>query len=65
MVNQMEKQEVVELITGTVRDLNIALARQNNVPENKIQEMADQSADQMNVISGIIYDVLKANGIIA
>ena len=65
MVNQMEKQEVVKLITGTVLDMNIALARNNNMPEEQIMQMADASAPQMDMISGIIYDVLEANGIIA
>jgi hypothetical protein len=61
----MEKQEVVKLITGTVLDMNIALARNNNMPEEQIMQMADASAPQMDMISGIIYDVLEANGIIA
>jgi len=65
MVNKMEKQEVVNLITNTVRDMNIELARKNNVPEESIMRMAEESAPQMNIISGIIYDVLEANGVIA
>lgn len=65
MVNQMEKQEVVNLITGTVRDMNIELARKNNMPEDQIMQMADSATPQMDIISGIIYDVLEANGIIA
>jgi transcriptional/translational regulatory protein YebC/TACO1 len=65
MVNQMEKQEVVNLITNTVRDMNIELARKNNVPEESIMRMAQESAPQMDIISGIIYDVLEANGVIA
>jgi hypothetical protein len=65
MVNEMEKQEVVNLITSTVRDMNIELARKNNVPEESIMRMAEESAPQMDIISGIIYDVLEANGVIA
>jgi hypothetical protein len=65
MVNKMEKQEVVNLITGTVREMNIALARNNNMPEDQIMEMAESATPQMDIISGIIYDVLEANGVIA
>jgi len=65
MVNKMEKQEVVNLITGTVRDMNIALARNNNMPEDQIMAMAESATPQMDIISGIIYDVLEANGVIA
>jgi hypothetical protein len=65
MVNKMEKQEVVNLITGAVRDMNIALARSNNMPEDQIMKMAESATPQMDIISGIIYDVLEANGVIA
>ena len=61
----MEKQEVVNLITGTVLDMNIALARKNNMPEDQIKKLSEESTPQMDIISGIIYDVLEANGIIA
>jgi hypothetical protein len=45
--------------------MNIALARNNNMPEDQIMEMAESATPQMDIISGIIYDVLEANGVIA
>jgi transcriptional/translational regulatory protein YebC/TACO1 len=65
MVKNMEKQEAVDLMTKTIVDLNIEMARQNNVPEDQIEEVVKVSIPQMNMINTILYEVLEANGVIA
>jgi transcriptional/translational regulatory protein YebC/TACO1 len=65
MVRNMEKQEAVDLMTKTIVDLNVEMARQNNVPEDQIEEVVKVSIPQMNMINTILYEVLEANGVIA
>jgi len=61
----MEKQEVVELMTKTIIDLNVEIARHNEIAEDQIEEMVKITTPQMNSLNSIMYEVLKANGVIA
>lgn len=62
MVSNMNREEVIELMTETILNLNIGLARQNNMPEDEIDKMAENAKPQFRVVNGILYDVLKENG---
>ena len=62
MVSNMEKEQVVALMTETIINLNVGLAQQNNVPQDQIDQMIELSTPQFNTLNGILYDVLKENG---
>jgi hypothetical protein len=65
MVSNMDKEQVVELMTETIINLNIGLAKQKEMPQDEIDQMAEISRPQFRVVNGILYDVLKENGAIA
>jgi len=62
MVSNMDKEQVVELMTETIINLNVSLAKQNNIPQEQIDQMIELSTSQFNTLNGILYDVLKENG---
>ena len=61
----MEKEQVVELMTKTIIDLNVEIANQNNVSQEQIDQMIEVTTPQMNQLNSIMYEVLKVNGVIA
>lgn len=61
----MDKEQVVELMTETIVNLNIGLAKQKEMPQDEIDKMAEMSRPQFRVVNGILYDVLKENGALA
>ncbi len=63
MVSNMDKEQVVELMTETILNLNIGLAQQNNMPQDQIDQMAEMAKPQFRTVNGILYDVLKENGV--
>jgi hypothetical protein len=65
MVKDMEREEVIELMTETIVNLNIGLAKQKEMPQDEIDQMAEISRPQFRIVNGILYDVLEANGVIA
>lgn len=65
MVSDMDKEQVVELMTETIINLNIGLAKQKEMPQEEIDQMAEISRPQFRVVNGILYDVLKENGALA
>ena len=60
----MDKEQVVELMTETILNLNIGLAQQNNMPQDQIDQMAEIAKPQFRTVNGILYDVLKENGVL-
>jgi hypothetical protein len=65
MVSDMDKEQVVELMTETIINLNIGLAKQKEMPQEEIDQMVELSRPQFRVVNGILYDVLKENGALA
>ena len=65
MVSDMDKEQVVELMTETIVNLNIGLAKQKEMTQDEIDQMAEISRPQFRVVNGILYDVLKENGDLA
>ena len=64
-MKNMEREEVVELMTETIINLNIGLAKQNDMPQEQIDQMVEMSRPQFRIVNNILYDVLEANGVIA
>jgi len=65
MVSDMDKEQVVELMTETIINLNIGLAKQKEMSQDEIDQMVEISRPQFRVVNGILYDVLKENGALA
>lgn len=61
----MTKEEVVMLMSNTVDEFNRQSAINNNYPLDQIEEFISQGRQQMEYVNGILYDVLKENGIIS
>lgn len=65
MGSNMDKEQVVELMTETIINLNVGLSHQNNMPQEEIDKMVEIARPQFRIVNGILYDVLKANGAFA
>lgn len=60
----MSKEEIVKLMCDTVDEYNRQSAAHNNYPIDQMEEFILAGREQMEHVNGIIYDVLKHNGII-
>jgi hypothetical protein len=61
----MEKQEVIDIMTGVVMDLNKQLAEHNEVPLDQIEEMLASIKETTDAINGLVYEKLKEAGVIS
>ena len=61
----MTKEEVVMLMSNTVDEFNRQSAMHNSYPVDQIEEFISQGRQQMEYVNGILYDVLKENGVIS
>ena len=61
----MEKQEVIDIMTNVVMDLNKQLAEHNEVPEADIKEMLDSIKETTDAVNGLVYEKLKEAGVIS
>lgn len=60
----MYRDEVVKLMTDTIDEFNRYQAAQNNIPSDQIEEYIVQAREQLEFVNGMLYDVLKNNGVI-
>jgi hypothetical protein len=60
----MYRDEVVKLMTDTIDEFNRYQAVQNNIPSDQIEEYIVQAREQLEFVNGMLYDVLKNNGVI-
>lgn len=63
-VVDMYRDEAVKLMTDTIDEYNRYQAVQNNVPSEQIEEYIEKSKEQLDFVNGMLYDVLKNNGVI-
>ena len=61
----MYREEVVKLMCDTVDDFNRYQAQQQGIPSEQIEEYITAGRQQMEFVNGMLYDVLKTNGVIA
>jgi hypothetical protein len=61
----LTRDEAIELMYQTVHDMNVNGAVQAGMPSNQIEEWMKEQEGQMKFVSGLLYDVLKDNGVIA
>jgi hypothetical protein len=61
----LTRDEAIDLMYKTVYDMNMDGAVQAGLPSNQIEEWLKEQESQMKYVSGLMYDVLKENGVIA
>jgi transcriptional/translational regulatory protein YebC/TACO1 len=60
----MKKEEVIALMTKTIVDLNVGLAKQANISDEEIAQMIEGTTPQMDIVNNIMYETLRINGVI-
>lgn len=60
----MYRDEVVKLMTDTIDNFNRYQGQMNNINEAEIEEYIKQGREQMEFVNGMLYDLLKENGVI-
>ena len=60
----MNREEVVRLMCNTVDEFNRYNAAQNNFSSEQIEEFILAGREQMEFVNGMLYDVLRENGVI-
>ena len=61
----MYREEVVKIMTDAINNYNKAMAQNANIPPEQFEAVLEQQQDQLNTVNGMLYDVLKYNGVIA
>lgn len=61
----MTKEEVVEIMTETVHQVNMDIGYEHHVPHDELLNMLESQKPQLRHINGIVYDVLKSKGCIS
>lgn len=62
--NKMDRTEAVELMTSTVDEFNRYQAEQQGIDHEQVEQYIAAARDQMVFVNGMLYDTLKANGVI-
>jgi hypothetical protein len=62
--NKMDRTEAVELMTSTVDEFNRYQAEQQGIDSEQVEQYIAAARDQMVFVNGMLYDTLKANGVI-
>jgi hypothetical protein len=60
-----QRQDVVNLMTNVINDLNFQKATQDGVDEMQIRKAIADHQEELNFINGVLVDALKANNLIS
>jgi hypothetical protein len=60
----MTKDEVIKAMTDTVIDLNVGLAKQQDMSQEQIDELIAQTRPQFDIVNIMLYDMLVAKNVI-
>ena len=58
------KDEVVEIMTNVINDMNRQLGWQNQTPSDQVDAFIEQMKPELNRVNGLLYDKLKEVGVI-
>ncbi len=61
----MNREEAIELMSETVRQVNMDIGYKNRVPMEELVKIMDAHHEQVVYINSIVYDTLKSKGVIA
>jgi hypothetical protein len=64
MGTQMYKDEAVQLMTDTINAFNRQMAAQQGIDSKQIEEYILKAQQELTYVNGMLYDVLKENGVI-
>lgn len=60
----MYREEAIQLMCDTIDDFNRQQGSMNGLPAEQVEEYIVQARPQMEFVNGMLYDTLKANGVI-
>jgi hypothetical protein len=60
----MNREEIIDLMSETVRQVNMDIGYQNKVPMEELVQIMDQHHEQVKYINAIVFDTLKNKGLI-
>lgn len=60
----MLRDEVVQLMTDAIDNMNRQMAIQQNAPSDQVEQALSQQRPQLMYVNGMLYDLLLENGII-
>jgi hypothetical protein len=60
----MYRDEVVKLMSDAIDNMNRQGAQQSGIPESQIEEFITSGRTQLDFVNGMLYDILKNNGVI-
>jgi hypothetical protein len=60
----MYKNEVVELMTNYVHEMNRQRAYEAKMPSEQLEELIKQATPELMHVNGLLYDLLVENGVI-
>lgn len=61
----VNREEIIELMSDVVGQVNMDLGFQHKVPMEELQKMIEQQKDQVRYINSIVYDTMKSKGLLA
>jgi transcriptional/translational regulatory protein YebC/TACO1 len=61
----MYKDEAVKLMSDYIDAMNRQLAAQANMPSDQLEQAIVQGRPQLDHVNGMLYDLLKENGVLA
>jgi hypothetical protein len=64
METDMLRDEVVQLMTDAIDNMNRQMAIQQNAPSDQVEQALSQQRPQLMYVNGMLYDLLLENGII-
>jgi SAM-dependent methyltransferase len=60
----LKRKDVIELMTKELIDMNLALAKQQSVPDEQVKEYIKQATFEFNRVNAILFDMLVQRGVI-
>lgn len=60
----MYRDEAIQLMTDTINSFNRSMAAQQGMPSEQVESFIEQGQQQLMYVNGMLYDVLKDNGVI-
>ncbi len=61
----MNREEAIDLMSETVRQINMDIGYQQKVPMEELVQIMDAHHEQVKYINSIVYDTMKSKGLIA
>lgn len=58
------RQEVVDLMTNAIENMNRQMAIQQNAPSDQVEQAISQQKPQLMFVNGMLYDLLVEHGVI-